>query len=97
LTFLFVFEMPESNTSLPADPATTTEAPNTAAAQTAQAAQAKPSDGLKDGQDDIAQSVRHRLQRAGDSYMSVPPTGSILTGKQEHCKLLKCLNSKLFS
>lgn len=30
--------------------------------------------------------VRQRLQRAGTSYASVPPPGSVLTGKQEHCQ-----------
>jgi hypothetical protein len=33
------------------------------------------------------QLLRQRLERAADSYTSVPPAGSILTGKQEHCKL----------
>jgi len=28
------------------------------------------------------------LQRAGTSYASVPQEGSVLTGKQEHCKTI---------
>lgn len=44
-------------------------------------------DKSKHDQLDTMQSARFRLERAADSYMSVPPAGSILTGKQEHCKL----------
>jgi hypothetical protein len=36
---------------------------------------------------DTQELVRQRLQRSGTSYASVPPEGSVLTGKQEHCKL----------
>jgi hypothetical protein len=35
---------------------------------------------------DTQELVRQRLQRSGTSYASVPPDGSVLTGKQEHCK-----------
>jgi hypothetical protein len=30
-------------------------------------------------------AARQALQRAAASYQSMPPEGSILTGKQEHC------------
>ncbi len=34
---------------------------------------------------DPIQAVRQKLLRSGTSYSSIPPPGSILTGKQEHC------------
>jgi len=34
---------------------------------------------------DSTQAVRQKLLRSGTSYASLPPPGSILTGKQEHC------------
>ena len=34
---------------------------------------------------DSIQAIRQKLQRSGTSYSSIPPPGSILTGKQEHC------------
>ncbi len=34
---------------------------------------------------DSTQAIRGKLQRSGTSYASIPPPGSVLTGKQEHC------------
>jgi hypothetical protein len=36
----------------------------------------------------VSEFVRQKLQRAGTSYASVPQEGSVLTGKQEHCKTI---------
>lgn len=46
---------------------------------------------------DSTHAIRRILERAGSSYTSIPPPGSILTGKQEHCtKRIPGLNAEFY-
>jgi hypothetical protein len=54
-----------------------------------------PADSPQQNGEEVANAARFKLQRAGTSFMSAvstfskasePPPGSVLTGKQEHCK-----------